>query len=45
MLQDIITGDEILSDSFDPKLVDDIVYEADCAMITEGAVHVGMCSK
>ncbi len=38
--QDIITGDEILSDSYDLKDVDGIVYEADCAMITEGAVEV-----
>ena len=41
--QDILTGDEILSDSFDLKEVDGIVYEADCAMITEEAVNVGMC--
>lgn len=38
--QDIISGDEIISDSFDPVLVDDVVYEVDCAMITEGAVSV-----
>jgi len=31
----------MISDSYDLKLVDDIVYEADCAMITEGAVEVG----
>ncbi|TPX18547.1 uncharacterized protein E0L32_011585 [Thyridium curvatum] len=37
---DILTGDEIISDSYDLKLVDDIVYEADCAMITEGGVEV-----
>ena len=42
--QDIITEDELLSDSFEPKLVDDIVYEADCAMITEGGVEVGSFS-
>ena len=40
-LQDILTGDEILSDSYDLKEVDGVVYEADCAMITEGAVSVG----
>ncbi|CAI6085450.1 hypothetical protein V2G26_020614 [Clonostachys chloroleuca] len=38
--KDIITEDEIISDSYDLKLIDDIVYEADCAMITEGAVEV-----
>src|SRR3569833_1720934 len=31
----------MISDSYDLKLVDDFVYEADCAMITEGAVEVG----
>ena len=40
-LQDVLTGDEIISDSFDLKEIDGIVYEADCAMITEGAVQVG----
>jgi hypothetical protein len=38
--KDIITEDEIISDSYDLKLIDDIVYEADCAMIEEGAVNV-----
>jgi len=37
---DIIAGDEIISDSYDLKEVDGIVYEADCAMIVEGAVAV-----
>ena len=40
ILKDILSGDEVLSDSFDPVIVDDIVYEADCAMIEEGAVNV-----
>jgi hypothetical protein len=38
--QDIITGDEIISDSYDLKEVDGTVYEVDCAMITLGAVEV-----
>ncbi|AEO69472.1 fffa406d-0d82-40f0-8194-bfef354b750b [Thermothielavioides terrestris] len=38
--KDIITDDEIISDSYDLKEVDGIVYEVDCAMITEGAVEV-----
>ncbi|KAK3997361.1 Mss4-like protein [Cladorrhinum sp. PSN332] len=38
--KDIISGDEIISDSYDLKEVDGVAYEADCAMITEGAVHV-----
>lgn len=38
--KDIITGDEIISDSYDLKEIDDAVYEADCSMITLGAVDV-----
>ncbi|KAK3322464.1 translationally-controlled tumor protein [Apodospora peruviana] len=38
--KDAITGDEILSDSYDLKEVDGVAYEADCAMIVEGAVEV-----
>ncbi|KYK61866.1 Translationally-controlled tumor protein [Drechmeria coniospora] len=37
---DILTGDEIISDSYDLKEVDGVMYEADCAMITEEAVSV-----
>ncbi|KAG5665656.1 hypothetical protein KAF25_009781 [Fusarium avenaceum] len=40
IFKDILTGDELLSDSYDLKEVDGIVYEADCAMIEEGAVSV-----
>ena len=40
MLQDILTGDEIISDSYDLKEVDGVVYEVDCQMITLGAVEV-----
>ncbi|ATY63754.1 translationally-controlled tumor [Cordyceps militaris] len=38
--KDILTDDEIVADSYDVKLVDNIVYEVDCAMITEGAISV-----
>ncbi|RGP77868.1 translationally-controlled tumor [Fusarium longipes] len=38
--KDILTGDELISDSFDLKEVDGIVYEADCAMIEEGGIEV-----
>ncbi|KAK4460261.1 putative translationally-controlled tumor protein [Cladorrhinum samala] len=38
--KDILTDDELLSDSYDLKEVDGVAYEADCAMITEGAVEV-----
>ncbi|KAJ7507861.1 translationally controlled tumor-associated [Mycena galericulata] len=34
LYEDIITGDEMFSDAFPVKLVDDIVYEVDCSMIT-----------
>ncbi|CAF3453296.1 unnamed protein product [Fusarium graminearum] len=39
---DILNGDELISDSYDLKEVDGIVYEADCAMIEEGAVEVNI---
>ncbi|EJU06032.1 translationally-controlled tumor protein [Dacryopinax primogenitus] len=40
---DVISQDEIVSDAFDMKLVDDIVYEIDSKMITikEGEVDIG----
>ncbi|CCO28176.1 Translationally-controlled tumor protein homolog OS=Cryptococcus neoformans var, neoformans serotype D (strain B-3501A) GN=CNBM1320 PE=3 SV=1 [Rhizoctonia solani AG-1 IB] len=40
---DVITEDEIFSDAFPAKVVDDIVYEIDCAMIVvkEGNVDIG----
>ncbi|KAF4449857.1 putative IgE-dependent histamine-releasing factor [Fusarium austroafricanum] len=38
--KDILNGDELISDSYDLKVVDGIVYEADCAMIEEGGVNV-----
>ncbi|KKA28140.1 hypothetical protein TD95_000986 [Thielaviopsis punctulata] len=37
---DILTGDEMISDSYDLKEVGGVAYEADCAMITEGGVTV-----
>jgi len=36
LLQDIISGDELISDSYDLKEVDGVAYEADCAKITIG---------
>ncbi|CAG8982767.1 hypothetical protein HYALB_00001048 [Hymenoscyphus albidus] len=38
--KDIITGDEIISDSYDLIEVDGAVYEIDCQMITEGGVAI-----
>ncbi|KAI0191474.1 Mss4-like protein [Xylaria flabelliformis] len=42
IFKDAITDskDELLSDSYDFKEVDGVVYEADCAMIEIGAVNV-----
>ena len=40
IFKDALTDDEIISDSYDMKEVDGVVYEVDCAMITEDAVHV-----
>lgn len=34
--QDLITGDEIISDSYNLKEIDGIVYEADCKKIAVG---------
>jgi hypothetical protein len=34
--QDVITGDELISDSYDLKEIDGVVYEADCKKITVG---------
>jgi hypothetical protein len=34
--QDLITDDEIISDSYNLKEVDGVVYEADCALIKIG---------
>jgi len=42
LAQDIITDDEIISDSYDLKLIDGVVYEADCKKITVGGETFGM---
>ncbi|BFZ57762.1 Translationally-controlled tumor protein [Savitreella phatthalungensis] len=36
LYKDVFSGDEMVSDAYDLKLVDDVVFEADCAMITVG---------
>ncbi|TLS23346.1 uncharacterized protein PpBr36_06734 [Pyricularia pennisetigena] len=38
--KDVVTGSEMFSDAYDPKLIDDVVYEVDCTMITIDAVNV-----
>lgn len=42
--QDILTDDEIISDSYDIKEIDGVVYEADCKKITVGGETFGMLS-
>jgi len=34
IFKDVLTDDEIVSDAFDVKLVDDIAYEIDCQMVS-----------
>ncbi|KAK1236626.1 hypothetical protein PQX77_000178 [Marasmius sp. AFHP31] len=43
LYSDVISGDEMFSDAFPLKVVDDIVYEVDCQMIVvkEGDVDIG----
>ncbi|KAF8238722.1 translationally controlled tumor-associated [Tricholoma matsutake] len=36
LYQDILTEDEMFSDAYDPKEVDDVVYEVNCKMISLG---------
>ena len=42
--QDVITGDEIISDSYNLKEIDGIAYEADCKKITIGNDNIGPSS-
>lgn len=39
-----MTGDEVISDSYNIKEVDDTVYEIDCKKITLGADNFGWSS-
>ncbi|KAL9094979.1 MAG: hypothetical protein Q9165_002581 [Trypethelium subeluteriae] len=38
--KDLITGDEVLSDSYDIKEIDGVVYEADCKKISVGGDNI-----
>ncbi|CAD6635903.1 BAH_G0032220.mRNA.1.CDS.1 [Saccharomyces cerevisiae] len=38
--KDIFSNDELLSDAYDAKLVDDVIYEADCAMVNVGGDNI-----
>ncbi|CEP14329.1 hypothetical protein [Parasitella parasitica] len=40
LYMDIISGDELFSDAFTPVLIDDVLYEVDCKMITIGNDNV-----
>ena len=42
--QDLITGDEIISDSYNLKEIDGAVYEADCKKISIGNENIGPSS-
>lgn len=41
-----MTGDEMFSDAYSPKLINDVIYEVECKMVTirKGA-DVGMSSN
>lgn len=41
VLKDIVSGDEIISDTWGMKEVEGTVYEIDCRMVTKGAEHIG----
>ncbi|AOW06022.1 translationally-controlled tumor protein [Yarrowia lipolytica] len=43
IFKDVISNDEMCSDAFEPKVVDNVVYEVDCTMIqvAEGDVDIG----
>ncbi|AET39595.1 Tma19p Ecym_4562 [Eremothecium cymbalariae DBVPG len=40
IFKDLISGDELLSDAYDIKLVDEVIYEADCAMVKVGGDNI-----
>ncbi|KAF2222550.1 microtubule/calcium-binding protein [Elsinoe ampelina] len=40
IFKDLITGDEVLSDSYDLKEIDGVVYEADCKKIAVGGENI-----
>ncbi|KAG1207831.1 hypothetical protein G6F35_010939 [Rhizopus arrhizus] len=43
LYSDVISGDEMCSDAFPMKVIDDIAFEVDCKMITvqEGDIDIG----
>ncbi|MCJ1359714.1 MAG: hypothetical protein MMC33_009716 [Icmadophila ericetorum] len=40
IFKDIVSGDEIISDTWEMKEIDDVVYEIDCKKVTKGGVDV-----
>ena len=43
--QDFLSGDEIISDTYNLKEIDDVVYEVDCQMVTRGAIQINTGSN
>ncbi|ELU45609.1 translationally-controlled tumor protein [Rhizoctonia solani AG-1 IA] len=43
LFKDVLSGDEIISDAYKLKEVDDVVYEVDCSMIVvkDGDINIG----
>ncbi|KAF8709163.1 TCTP family, partial [Rhizoctonia solani] len=43
LFKDVLSGDEIISDAYELKEVDDVVYEVDCSMIVvkDGDINIG----
>jgi hypothetical protein len=45
-LQDLVTGDEIVSDGYPMKEIDDVVYEIECKKISKGTEdNFGACCR
>lgn len=40
LFEDVISGDEMVSDAFKLKEIDDIVYEVDCKMVKKGGDNI-----
>ncbi len=43
--QDIVTDDEIISDTYDLIEKDDAVYEVDCKKVTRGVDNIGQRNR
>jgi len=45
LLQDILSGDEIIADTYDLKEIDDAVYEVDCKKIKKAGIDAKTLSS